>query len=178
MSLPQAYQQLVSAFDALPGIGPQAAQRLAQHVLNQQAIPSLMQALQQAEAELQQCAGCRSYSTEPYCARCQKWQQEQSPSTLLVVETIGQWQQAQALGFDGLIFVLHGLLSPLAGRGPKQLGLDQLASLLTQQAVQKVTLALADSAEGKATGQFIQAISKLDIAFDCLSFEQWVVEQQ
>jgi len=57
----------------------------------------------------------------------------ESPADLYAVE--------QATGYRGRYFVLHGRLSPLDGRGPKELGLDQLADRLAEGDVRELIVA-------------------------------------
>lgn len=171
MSLPRAYQGLVDAFDRLPGIGPNAAERIAQHLLKSGQLAQLQQALAQAQNEVQLCQQCQSFSLTSLCTHCA----EASASTnkLLVVAHLKQRQQALVQGYDGVVFVLHGLLSPLAGIGPKELGLDKLQALVQQQSCQELVLAFDNSAEGLATQQYIKALIGPEISCQAMPFEQW-----
>jgi recombination protein RecR len=48
---------------------------------------------------------------------------------------------SRATGYRGLYFVLQGRLSPLDGIGPRELGLDRLASRLAEGEVQELIIA-------------------------------------
>jgi recombination protein RecR len=63
-------------------------------------------------------------------------------------------------GFRGLYHVLHGVLSPLEGVGPKDLRLDELLSRLKGGEIKEVILATNPSVEGEATAQYISQIIK------------------
>lgn len=176
MSLPKAYVQLVQALDQLPTVGPLAAERFAQHLLNTEQGAHLQRALNQALAELKRCEHCQAYSQENCCELCADTERHQHG--VLVVASVAQQQQALAAGFAGQIFILHGLLSPLAGIGPKQLRLDKLKTLLTHTKAQSIILALEDSAEGRATRQFIQEFTELSSKeVQALSWENWLAKQ-
>lgn len=160
MTLPAAYQQLVQALDQLPAVGPRAAARLAQHLLNDGQGHTLLQALQQALNGVQRCQRCRLYSSELLCSCCTNPQRD--TTALLVLAGVDEQQQAEQQGWQGQYFILHGLLSPMAGRGPAQLGLTQLRQrLLDESQLQHIVIALEDSAEGRATRQFIEALPEL-----------------
>lgn len=157
MVLPAAYLQLVQALDQLPAVGPRAAARLAQHLLNSDAADVLLQALQRAGHEVQQCHQCRCYSRTEVCDLCAD--QQRDNSRWLIVAGVDEVQQAEQAGWRGQYFVLHGLLAPMSGRGPNQLGLDQLQQRVVAAARPlQITLALESTAEGRATSAFIASM--------------------
>ncbi|MCD8521596.1 MAG: hypothetical protein LRY66_01295 [Saccharospirillaceae bacterium] len=168
MQLPAAYRQLIECFDALPGIGPRAAARLAQHVLEHDLGARLQQAIQCARDTLQHCSQCRSYSLAPVCTLCADAGRQQSQ--LLVLAGVDDQAFWEGAGYRGGYFILHGLLSPVAGIGPRQLHLPQLKqrveSLLAGlqsdskcpgPAARSLSLliVLEPSVEAEATAQFI-----------------------
>jgi recombination protein RecR len=75
-----------------------------------------------------------------------------SPEDLIALEKSG--------GFRGLYHVLHGVLSPLEGVGPKDLRLSELLSRLQGGEVKEVILATSPSVEGEATAQYLSQIIK------------------
>lgn len=162
MQLPAQYRQLIECFDALPGIGPRAAARMAQHVLEHESGERLQQAILSARKVLQHCSCCRAYSDLSICPLCAD--SERSALHLLVlagVEDQIRWEEA---GYRGGYFVLHGLLSPVAGIGPRQLHLPDLKQRVeTLVSVAEassesllVQVVLDSSVEADATGQFIE----------------------
>ena len=178
MSLPAAYLQLVQALDQLPAVGPRAAARLAQHLLNSSDGHALMQALQRAGSELQQCRQCRHYSSTALCGICSNEQRD--ASRWLVVAGVDELQQAEQAGWRGLYFVLHGLLAPMSGRGPNQLGLDQLQQRVVAAARPlQITLALESTAEGRATGAFITSmLATTGVELVLQDWTEWLTAQE
>ena len=65
----------------------------------------------------------------------------------------------QATGFRGHYFVLLGRLSPLDGLGPKELGLDLLASRLAEGEVRELIIATNSTVEGEATAHLLAQIA-------------------
>lgn len=172
MVMPKAYRKMVDAFDQLPGIGQQAAERLAQHLINKNALSDFLKMLEPAVNELRRCQQCQVFCTQEYCQRCQE-ADKHCVQELLIVEGLAQLEQAELAGYQGLFFVLHGLLSPLAGRSPKTLGLEKLAVLLGNYEFSTITVALPETAEGRATTQFISSIAPTQ-SFQSISFERWI----
>lgn len=171
MSAPNAYLQLLEAFDQLPSIGPKAAERISNYLVRSQSITQLQQALSQAQT-LTLCTHCQAFTDVQQCTNCQRAMAHNTPE-LLVVESF--WQQRQAInaGFHGIVFVLHGLLSPIAGVGPQELQLPKLLALVEQHNFAAITLALTNNAEGQTTQQYIQTLLGDAYLPQCLTFEQW-----
>ncbi len=161
MQLPAQYRQLVECFDALPGIGPRAAARLAQYVLEQDAGERLQRAILNARQTLQHCSSCRSYSQDNLCPLCAD--KARMVWRLLVVAGVDDQARWEDAGYRGHYFILHGLLSPVAGIGPRQLHLDDLKqrvmTLLAEASAGQpllVQVVLDSSVESEATGQFVE----------------------
>jgi recombination protein RecR len=76
----------------------------------------------------------------------------ESPADLMAIE--------QATGYRGRYFVLHGRLSPLDGRGPRELGLDQLADRLAEGQVRELIVATNPTVEGEATAHYLAEIAR------------------
>lgn len=178
MRLPAAYLQLVQALDQLPAVGPRAAARLAQHLLNSGDGAVLMQALQRAGNEVQRCRGCRCYSQSELCDICSDEQRD--TSRWLVVAGVEELLQAEQAGWTGQYFVLHGLLAPMAGRGPNQLGLDQLQQRAATAAQPlQITLALESTAEGRATSAFIVSLlATTGVELAVHDWTEWLIAQE
>ena len=66
----------------------------------------------------------------------------------------------QATAYRGRYFVLLGRLSPLDGIGPAELGLDQLAERLANDAPREMIVATNPTVEGEATSYYLQKMAK------------------
>ncbi|OEH45719.1 Recombination protein RecR [Legionella parisiensis] len=64
----------------------------------------------------------------------------------------------QSNAFQGKYFVLMGKISPLDGLGPEDIGLPRLKSLIIQEEIKEVILALSPSVEGQTTIHFIHQL--------------------
>ena len=140
----------------LPGVGPKSAQRMVYHLLNKRREHGLTLAscLHEAMLNIQQCNRCNNYTTLDICDLCNN--QKRDFSILCVVESpadIHAIEQCQA--YKGSYYVLMGKISPLDGIGPDDIGLPKLQSLILNDNVTEVILALNSSIEGQTTSHFI-----------------------
>jgi recombination protein RecR len=130
---------------------------MALHLLQRDRLGAaeLSQSLTVALEQLKPCQQCRQLSADPLCEICGDGQRDQS--LVCVVSTLDDLIRIeQSDVFHGRYFVLNGLLSPIDGVGPEQLGLPQLLTQATSGQVREVVLALGTQVEGEATAHFIQ----------------------
>lgn len=154
-------EELVQALRCLPGVGARSAQRMAFHLLERDRAGArrLAEKLAAAADRIGQCSRCRTFSEEPVCALCRA--PGRDDEQLCVVETPADlYALEQATGYRGRYFVLHGRLSPLDGRGPRELGLDRLAERLAEGEVRELIVATNPTVEGEATAHYLAEIAR------------------
>jgi recombination protein RecR len=156
MKHPPALARLIDALQALPGVGPKTAQRMAFRLLQEErgAAQELSLALSGSLQKVGRCGRCRMFAEGPMCTVCANASRDdsqlcvvESPADVIAVENSGSYR--------GRYFVLMGHLSPLDGIGPEQLGLQELELLLQEGVVREVILATNSTVEGEATAHFI-----------------------
>lgn len=159
---------LIDALEALPGIGPRTAQRLAFHLLNhsETVLTPLSDALNGVRSGLGRCAMCNSFSQTSPCAVCSDPRRE--GRLLCVVESVADQLAVDAsLAWPGRYFVLNGRLNPIEGRGPFEIGLDQLLQVVKTlegpAGLDEVVIATSYTPEGDATAYY--AIDMIKKAF-------------
>jgi len=154
-------EQLIEALRVLPGVGQKSAQRMAYQLLerNREGGIKLSQALAAAMEKVGHCRECRDFSESELCATCASAARERSllcavenPADRLAIE--------QATGYRGLYFVLQGRLSPLDGIGPRELGLDLLATRMAQGEVKELIIATNPTVEGEATAHYLAQLAR------------------
>jgi recombination protein RecR len=156
-------EQLMEALRCLPGVGPKSAQRMAFHLLERDREGGLRLARLLAEAmeRIGHCKRCRTLTEAELCAICAN--PRRNGALLCVVETPAEVAALeQATGYDGRYFVLGGRLSPLDGIGPREIGLDRLQALLTDEGIEEVILATNPTVEGEATAHYIGEMARAD----------------
>ena len=153
--------QLMDALRCLPGVGAKSAQRMAYHLLerNREGGARLARVLAEAVERIGHCRQCRDFSEQPLCATCASASRD--PALLCAVETpADRLVVEQATGYRGLYFVLQGRLSPLDGIGPRELGLDLLATRMAQGEVKELIIATNPTVEGEATAHYLAQLAR------------------
>ena len=154
-------EQLIDALRVLPGVGQKSAQRMAYHLLERQRDGGkrLATALADAMEHVGHCTRCRDFSETPLCATCAS--SARDAHLLCVVETpADRLAIEQATGYRGLYFVLQGRLSPLDGIGPRELGLETLATRLDEGEVSEMIVATNPTVEGEATAHDLAQLAR------------------
>ncbi len=153
--------KLVQSLCILPGVGQKSAQRMALTLLEKkpEKAKDLAVLIQESLENLGRCSVCRTiteYDTCPICTNANRDQHllcvTQTPMDLISIE--------QGAQYNGLYFVLMGLLSPLDGVGPEDLGLEHLEARLKSGVIKELILAINPTIEGEATMHFLLALAK------------------
>lgn len=161
MTTSSLLEQLIEALRCLPGVGQKSAQRMAYHLLerNREGGLRLSKALAEAVARVGHCQRCRDFSEDALCAVCASASRDRSllcavenPADRLAIE--------HATGYRGLYFVLQGRLSPLDGIGPRELGLELLATQLVEGEVRELIIATSPTVEGDATAHYLAQLAR------------------
>jgi recombination protein RecR len=161
MEYAQPISRLIQELTKLPGVGEKTAFRLAIHVLraSKEDAESLARAILEVKEKIRLCSQCFNLTDQDPCRICQDPKRNgevicvvSGPEDLMALEKSGS--------FRGLYHVLHGVLSPLEGVGPKDLRVRELLSRLQGGKVKEVIVATNPSAEGEATAQYLSQIIK------------------
>lgn len=155
---------LVQAFQILPGVGQKTSQRMVLHLLqrNRSGGSHLGVMLEKAMAHVMKCQKCQNFTEEEVCRICRD--SNRNDALLCVVESAADVLAfEQAGGYDGFYFVLHGRLSPLDGIGPEELGLDELIKRIREIDPKELVLATNPTVEGEATAHYITQLVGGDI---------------
>ncbi len=148
--------QLIKAFQRLPGVGPKSAQRMVLHFLekDREGGRQLAKSLDAAMEGVGQCQQCRTLSEEAICQICADPKRDQS--LLCVVETPADvFAVEQSSTYKGNYFVLMGHLSPIDGVGPDEIGITELLKRVGESTISEVILATNPTVEGEATAYYI-----------------------
>jgi len=155
--LPEPLERLIQELSRLPGIGPKTAQRLAFHLLrvDRQRAESLAIAIGDVKARIGYCERCYNIAEGSLCAICMSTRRD--TTLLCVVESaLDVLAVERTSEFNGLYFVLHGVISPIDGIGPDQLHMPQLLDRVRSEGVVEVIVATDADIEGEATAVYLQ----------------------
>ena len=160
MSISPLLVSLEKALRCLPGVGPRSSSRMALHLLERDRERGLHLAatLTQALEQIEHCEKCQNLTEIQPCRICQDDTRDQqllcvvsSPSDILAIEQSGL--------FQGRYHCLSGLLNPLDGLGPNEIGLSDLVMRVEREQPTECLVALASTVEGEATTH--QIVSQL-----------------
>ena len=153
-------ERLIEEFSKLPGIGHKTAQRLTMHVLNlpQEEVRQFAEALVRARGTIRYCSICGNFTDKDPCNICGNPNREKS--TICVVEEPKDIMSMEKVReYNGVYHVLHGTISPMAGRGPEDIKLRELITRMNGE-VEEVIVATNPNIEGEATAMYISKILK------------------
>lgn len=157
--LPEPVQNLIRAFERLPGIGPKTASRLTFFLLrgSDEIGLELAESLLSLKKATGLCSVCFNItlSDQVECEICSNSKRDSS-SICVVEEPLDVLALEQTGGFQGRYHVLHGVLSPIEGIGPEDLKIRPLIERIKKEEVKEVILATNPSMEGDATALYLR----------------------
>ncbi len=157
-AIPKSIQNLIEAFERLPGIGPKTAQRLTFYLLH--APKEEAQALATAALEMKEktilCEICFNIGEATPCNICSD--SSRDPSIIMVVENPLDVLSLEKANYKGFYHVLHGVISPLENIGPDEIHIRELLPRLKDGVVKEIILSTNPTMEGEATAMYIQRL--------------------
>jgi len=150
---------LIANLSRLPGLGKKSAVRMAFHLLKADRgyLAELGRQIATLRDHIVRCSVCGNYTEADPCEICSDPTRDRT--TLCVVEQVQDLMNLQATGeYRGLFHVLHGVIAPLDGVGPAELGLDKLERRVAEGQVREVILATNPTLEGDTTALYIHRL--------------------
>ncbi|MDD3224313.1 MAG: recombination mediator RecR [Clostridium sp.] len=157
---PVAIEKLIEEFAKLPGIGYKTAQRLTLHVLNlpKDEVSEFAGAMVKARGTIKYCSVCGNYTDTDPCAICSNPNRDKSmicvveePKDIMAIEKVRE--------YNGVYHVLHGVISPMTGKGPDSINLRELVRRMNDN-VKEVIVATNPNVDGEATAMYISKLLK------------------
>ncbi|AEV94800.1 recombination mediator RecR [Pediococcus claussenii] len=162
MQYPEPIAKLIDSFMKLPGIGYKTATRLAFFTLDMQGddVTEFAKSLINVQRNLHFCSICGNITEEDPCEICSDPSRDQN--TVLVVEDSKDvMSMEQMKEYHGLYHVLHGVLSPMEGKGPEDINITSLLKRLQDnEAIKEVIIATNATPEGEATAMYLARLVK------------------
>ena len=162
--LPKSVENVINEFSKLPGVGPKSASRMTYHYLrspNKDAT-KLGQALIEMDEKTKFCSSCFNVTDEDICNICSSPLREHA--TLCIVEEPLDVVAFENSGiYNGLYFVLGGVISPAEGITASELRfkeLEERVKFMINESEKSLELIVATnpSLEGEATAAYIRDI--------------------
>lgn len=153
MEYPKYFQDLIEAFQRLPGIGYKSAERMAYSYIN---LPSeyrekFKSAVNNLE-DIKYCRICHNLSEDDECSICKDENRDES-----LICVVSDYKDVFAIeksnSYNGKYHVLNGVISIKKGKLPQDLNIDSLLDRL--DGVKEVIVATNPNLDGETTGLFI-----------------------
>lgn len=152
MQFPKQIQNLIDAFERLPGIGPKTAERLAFYLLHvpDNELELFSSSLTNLKKDIFLCKTCKNITDTEICDICVN--DLRNKNIICVVETpLDVFSLEKSGQYKGLYHVLHGVIDPLHNIGPEELYIDDLL----KRDAEEIILALNPTMEGEATAMYL-----------------------
>lgn len=153
MEYPKYFQDLIEAFQRLPGIGYKSAERMAYSYLNlkDEYKEKFKEALKSVD-NVKYCRVCHNLSVDDECEICKDSNRDDS-----LICVVSDYKDIFAIeksnSYTGKYHVLNGVISIKKGKLPQDLNIDSLLTRL--DGVKEVIVATNPNLDGETTGLFI-----------------------
>ncbi|CAM2923310.1 MULTISPECIES: recombination mediator RecR [Dellaglioa] len=162
MQYPEPIAKLIESYMKLPGIGGKTATRLAFFTIDmdEDDVTDFAKSLISAKRDLHYCSICGNITEEDPCQICSDPSRDQT-KVIVVEEPKDVMSLEKMKEYHGLYHVLHGVLSPIEGKGPEDINITSLLTRLqTHPDMQEVIIATNATPEGEATSMYLSRLIK------------------
>ena len=156
---PESLKNLIESFKLLPGIGEKTAERLAFFLINEdeEKTTFFSDSIKNAKKKIRKCSICNGITDKEICDLCSDITRNkkvmcvvEDPKSIFLFEKIGTYK--------GDYHVLDGLISPLDGIDPDDIGIDKLINRIQKSKYEEIIIAVKPSVEGETTALYIKKI--------------------
>ena len=166
-------KKLAKIFSDMPGIGVKSAWKMVFYILklDKEKVLEIANTLVSVSKNTKKCRICQNYTEEEICSICSD--AKRNKEIICVVENprdVISFEKTNS--FFGTYHVLHGLISPIEGIGPREIAIKELIiNIKKDKNIKEVILATSPTAEGEATAMYIAKLLKpLNIVVSRLAY--------
>lgn len=156
---PDSLKSLIESFKYLPSVGEKTAERFAFAVfdMDDDQIELFKESLDDVRSKIHPCSNCNVLTEDDICSICSD--DNRISNVLCVVEDVRSVFLFEKMGmFKGKYHVLNGLISPLDGVNPEDIGIDKLLDRIHNENFEEIIFAFKPSIEGETTSLYIKKI--------------------
>ena len=156
---PDKLKNLIESFRLLPGIGEKTAERMAFAVMDfeKEQVEFFASNLKDAYDGLHPCPVCNLLTDKERCIICDS--SDRNKKKLCIVDDSKSVFLFERLHiFDGIYHVLDGLISPLNGVNPEDIGIEKLLERIQKENFEEIIFALTPTIEGETTALYINNV--------------------
>lgn len=156
---PKNFENLISLFEKLPGVGNKTAQRYSFNLLEKSddEINEIVQNLLRIK-NIKRCKTCGFLSDEEQCQLCKDATRDKT--TIMVVaypQDVVAIEKTES--YKGLYHVLNGLISSSKGIYPEDIDIDKLLKRITS-ITKEVIIATSPTLDGEMTALYLDKVLK------------------
>ena len=156
---PKSFENLMSTFEKLPGVGSKTAQRYAFSLLDQSSeqIQNIIQSLLEVK-NIKKCKTCGFLTDEDECVFCKD--NTRDKSTIMVVaypQDVVAIEKTES--YKGVYHVLNGLISSSKGIYPEDIDINSLINRINPT-IKEVIVATSPTLDGEMTALYLDKILK------------------
>lgn len=154
-------ERLIEQFQSLQGIGRKTAVRLAFSVLDfdEEHAREFADAVINAKKQIKKCSRCFNISENELCPVCEDDTRDRT--TVCVVEDAKAVMAMERVKeYRGVYHVLHGTISPIDGRGPEQLYINELIERINSEDIKEIIIATNPTIDGETTAMYLARLIK------------------
>ena len=159
MNYPESLNNLINSLKKLPSIGEKSAERLAFAIMNfdEEEILLFSNSIKDVKSKIKKCSICGNITENEICDICLN--EERDKTVICVVEDSKNIITLEKMGtYNGKYHVLNGLISPINGKGPKDIEIDSLIQKVNNNDINEVIIAISPTLEGETTALYISKL--------------------
>ena len=156
---PNSLLNLIESFKCLPSVGEKTAERFAFSIFDfdDEQVELFKNSLDDVRTKVHPCSICNLLTEDDVCSICSDSKRDNK--VLCVVEDVKSVFLFEKIGmFKGKYHVLNGLISPLDGVNPEDIGIDKLLDRIQNDKYDEIIFAFKPSIEGETTSLYIKKI--------------------
>ena len=159
MNYPESLNNLINSLKKLPSIGEKSAERLAFAIMNfdEEEILIFSNSIKDVKSKIKKCSICGNITENEICDICLN--EGRDKTVICVVEDSKNIITLEKMGtYNGKYHVLNGLISPINGKGPKDIEIDSLIQKVNNNDINEVIIAISPTLEGETTALYISKL--------------------
>ena len=159
MNYPESLNNLINSLKKLPSIGEKSAERLAFAIMNfdEEEILLFSNSIKDVKSKIKKCSICGNITENEICDICLN--EDRDKTVICVVEDSKNIITLEKMGtYNGKYHVLNGLISPINGKGPKDIEIDSLIQKVNNNDIKEVIIAISPTLEGETTALYISKL--------------------
>jgi len=164
--LPHSVENVINEFSKLPGVGPKSSARMVYHFLrsHNKDATKLGNALIEMDEKVKFCSLCFNVTDKDVCDICSNPLRDKN-TICVVEEPLDVVAFENSAVFNGVYFVLGGVISPAEGITASELRFNELEKRIKDEIkdsnqIIELIVAVNPSLEGEATASYIQDLFK------------------